>query len=305
MHSATQHSYLNLIGPPYSCLLVDDLECQNAFSYGFGPGGAGGIVVYTGFLDEVLNNSPSHPPQAGLSNTQPSDSLFSWLFGVLLSVPRSSYYYQPTEQQTSELAVLLAHELAHLLLAHHLETLSSTSILIPSVTSIFTDVSRAILFPFTMLFGPFVNDALFQFGKSHSGEVNKMSLMTAGRKLEIEAGWHSAHHSSIRKILIRCWNAELLDLVSARLLAYAGFDPREAIKFWEGRIDRSKLDQDSPRDAVGCAIQGKTDEQDWTTTMTAWAMGRESHPLKKERVQRLKEEIDRWEVEWKKMGKTP
>jgi Peptidase family M48 len=181
-------SSLNLIGPPYSCLVVDDPSCQNAFSYGFGPGGAGGIVVYTGFLDEVLQNTSPHPPSQGILNDPPSNSLFSLLFGSLLAAPRRNNHFQPTEEQTAELAVLLAHELAHLLLAHHLETLSSTSILFPSVISILTDVARVIIFPFTMLFGPFVNDALAQMGTAHSGEVGKLSEMCAGRKLEIEAG---------------------------------------------------------------------------------------------------------------------
>jgi predicted Zn-dependent protease len=94
-----------------------------------------------------------------------------------------------------------------------------------------------------------------------------------------------------------------LDLVSVRLLAYAGFDPREAIRFWESRIDKTKNDSDDPRAVVGCAIQSETDEHDWSTNMASWAMGGEVHPLNEERVQRLKEELERWEVEWKKMGR--
>jgi Zn-dependent protease with chaperone function len=183
----SEQGSVHLIGPPYSCLVVDNPDVQNAFSYGFGPGGAGGVVVYTGFIDEVLHNTPPYAPQLNMV-APPSNSLFATLFGSILSAPRRTSYYQPTEQQTSELAVLLAHELAHLLLAHHLETLSSTSILFPSVLSIFTDVARTILFPITMLFGPFVNDALAQIGKTHSGELGSLSEMCAGRKLEIEAG---------------------------------------------------------------------------------------------------------------------
>ena len=57
----------------------------------------------------------------------------------------------PTEEQTAELATLLAHELAHLVLSHHIETLSSGSIVWPSVLSIVTDAIRAFLFPVTML----------------------------------------------------------------------------------------------------------------------------------------------------------
>lgn len=277
-------SSIHLIGPPYSCLVVDNPDSQNAFSYGFGPGGAGGVVVYTGFLDEVLRNTPPYSPP---SVAPPSNSIFSKLFGSLLAAPRRTTYYQPTEQQTSELAVLLAHELAHLLLAHHLETLSSTSIFIPSVVSIFTDVARTILFPITMFFGPFVNDALAQMGKNHSGEIGSLGEMCAGRKLEIEA-----------------------DLVSARLLAYAGFDPRDAIRFWESRLGdpststSSSASSSLPKKAcVGCAIRGNTEERDWATTTASWAMGREIHPLNEERVQKLREELMRWETEWNRLGR--
>jgi len=288
LHPSGSHHDLNLIGPPYSCLVVDNPESQNAFSYGFGPGGAGGIVVYTGFINEVVRGAP-YVPQPAVA--PPSNSIFSKLFGSILIAPRRNTHYQPTEQQTTELAVLLAHELAHLLLAHHLETLSSTSILIPSVVSIFTDVARTVLFPFTMLFGPFVNDALAQMGQAHSGELGNLSEMCAGRKLEIEA-----------------------DLVSARLLAYAGFDPREAIRFWESRLDSSDAPSStssttSPgghhfrKSNVGCAIKGGTDERDWATTTASWAMGREIHPLNEERVKKLREELMRWEVEWSKLGR--
>jgi hypothetical protein len=43
-------------------------------------------------------------------------------------------------------------------LSHHLETLSATSVLIPALVNLAGDVLRVVLFPLTMLFGPFVND---------------------------------------------------------------------------------------------------------------------------------------------------
>jgi hypothetical protein len=111
----------------------------------------------------------------------------------------------------------------------------------------------------------------------------------------------------------------ILDLVSARLLAYAGFDPREAIRFWESRLEAanatgplavastsapSEKPIPQPKKAtVGCAILGKTDEHDWATSTASWAMGREIHPLNEERVLKLKEELRRWEVEWSRLEK--
>lgn len=133
-------------GPPYSLIVVDKPDSSNAFSYGFGPDGGGGIVVFSGFIDDILAKYPPAP------STPPSQevSWLTFLFGGLPSTPPAPHPI-PTEQQTSELAILLAHELSHLILSHHLETLSSGSIIWPGLLSISTDVVRAVLFPITML----------------------------------------------------------------------------------------------------------------------------------------------------------
>lgn len=142
-----------LAGPPYSLMVVDRPDSANAFSYGFGPDGAGGIVVYSGFLDEVLSrNQELSPGPADQGQRQQERSWLSSLFGSFFSLgPVSPPHPIPTQAQTEELAVLVAHELAHLILAHHIETLSSTSIFLPGVLSIGTDILRALLFPVTML----------------------------------------------------------------------------------------------------------------------------------------------------------
>lgn len=134
-------------GPPYSLIVVDKPDSANAFSYGFGPDGGGGIVVFSGFLDDVLSKHPF--PEDSSPPPQQRQSWFSSLFGV----PPSAAPQQrtPTEEQTAELAILLAHELSHLILSHHLETLSSGSIIWPGIISITADVVRAVLFPVTML----------------------------------------------------------------------------------------------------------------------------------------------------------
>lgn len=187
------------LGPPYSVLLVDKPNSSNAFSYGFGPEGAGGVVVYSGFLDEIIRKS-----QRGSSLPEPSPSPHSTSsgFGLLsfftgnpiqpattTTQPTfiSPIEYTPTPEQTNELAILLAHEMAHLVLSHHLETLSSNSILIPTVVGMFADLARTLAFPFTMVFGPFVNDALFEVSKLGTGEVVKSSESCRIKGLEIEA----------------------------------------------------------------------------------------------------------------------
>lgn len=154
-----------IAGPPYSLLIVDKPDASNAFSYGFGPDGASGIVIYSGFLDDILSKAPSRETAA----PQQIPEKTSWLpqvFGSFFafSPPSSSVrpHPTPTQEQTEELAILLAHEVAHLVLSHHLETLSSATIIVPAVISMAADIARTLLFPITMLFGPFVNDAVAQ-----------------------------------------------------------------------------------------------------------------------------------------------
>lgn len=177
-----------IAGPPYSLLVVDKPDASNAFSYGFGPDGGGGVVVYSGFLDDVLSKGQCEPATQQPKNT----SWWSYLFGSLGTTPPRPSHPVPTAEQTSELAILLAHELAHLVLSHHLETLSSATIIMPGVLSIVSDVVRAFLFPITMLFGPFVNDAVAQLGKVGSGEMSRLGEYCTTAKQEVEADVVSA-----------------------------------------------------------------------------------------------------------------
>ncbi|KAI0001423.1 hypothetical protein BJV74DRAFT_876706 [Russula compacta] len=250
-----------IAGPPYSLIVIDDPNANNAFSYGFGPDGAGGIVVFSGFIDNILSKDKAAAApkvsDAGDSASQSSGgtsstSLWSKLFGGLfLAVPPPPpppAQYRPTPEQTTDLAVLLAHELSHLVLSHHLETLSSMTIFVPGVLSLVSDFIRAFVFPITMLLGPFVNDAVADLGKAGSGELSKLGEYCTSMKQEVEA-----------------------DVVSARLLAHAGFDPRKAVQFWENR--------DASAPAFTLKIVGS------------------GHPVNEVRVEKLREELDRWRTE--------
>ncbi|KAF7424476.1 hypothetical protein PC9H_009783 [Pleurotus ostreatus] len=252
-------------GPPYSLLFVDKPEASNAFSYGFGPNGGGGIVVYSGFLDEIL----SSPPADGAVVTAPPEEKSWWssIVDSLLGRRPPPSHPIPTREQTADLAVLLAHELAHLVLSHHLETLSSGTIIIPTLISIITDVVRTVLFPITMLFGPFVNDAVAQLGKVGSGELVKMGDYCTSMSQEVEA-----------------------DVVSARLLAHAGFDARHAVRFWEKRSEFGKSE-------CGHADKDKDELSSTSTRMLPRQIMGSSHPMNQVRVERLRSELDRWEAE--------
>lgn len=174
-------------GPPYSLIIVEDPDACNAFSYGFGPDGAGGIVVFSGFLDTILAASQREPPPP-----PPPKSVFASLFSGLLAPPPLVVRYRPTREQTTDLAILLAHELSHLVLSHHLETLSSMTIFVPGMLSMASDLIRTLLFPVTMLFGPFVNDAVADLGKAGSFELSKLGEYCTTMNQEIEADVVSA-----------------------------------------------------------------------------------------------------------------
>ncbi|KAI0833334.1 peptidase family M48-domain-containing protein [Trametes gibbosa] len=253
-----------IAGPPYSLLVIDKPDSSNAFSYGFGPDGGGGIVVFSGFLDEVLARNRCATPE-------PEPEPRSWLAQLFGLAPRPRPRPAPTEQQTAELATLLAHELAHLVLSHHIETLSSGSIVWPSVLSIVTDAVRAFLFPITMLFGPFINDALAGVGKVGAGEFSQLSEYCTSQKQEVEA-----------------------DVVSARILAHAGFDPRDAARFWEARQDTPKTAECSPARAEATATTGSVVSE--VLALPRRLMG-ETHPVQQVRVAKLRAELERWEAE--------
>ncbi|KAJ7707701.1 peptidase family M48-domain-containing protein [Mycena rosella] len=225
-------------GPPYSLLVVDKPEASNAFSYGFGPDGGGGIVVYSGFLDEILSRAP---PENEVVGPEPQSSV-------------------PTASQTAELAILLSHELAHLVLSHHLETLSSATIIIPGVMSIISDIIRVVIFPVTMIFGPFVNDAVAQLGKLGSGEMEKVGEYCTSVKQEIEA-----------------------DVVSVRLLAHAGYDARKAVTFWEHRTNS--------------LAECSSDHKEHPSSSFVHKITGSQHPVNEVRVNSLKGELLRWETE--------
>lgn len=201
----------NIPGPPYSLVLIDNPDSNNAFSYGFGPDGAGGIVVFSGFLNQIFEKYPLEP----VASEQPS-SWWTSVFGGFFSSP-SVVHYRPTPEQTSDLAVLLAHELSHLVLSHHLETLSSRTIVIPGILSILSDLVRTLTFPLTMLFGPFVNDAVAQMGKVGSGQLGVIHENYTTMMQEIEADVVSA-----RLVVLSTVSSKIL---SAHTISISSFVP--------------------------------------------------------------------------------
>ncbi|KAH6909082.1 hypothetical protein BKA70DRAFT_1371760 [Coprinopsis sp. MPI-PUGE-AT-0042] len=234
----------------FSLLLVDSPADSNAFSYGFWPNGGSGVVVYSGFLDDIFAKIPL------VWETPPDDR--PWLTKLFGTTPSPQARPVITQEHTTDLAVLLAHELSHLILAHHLETLSASTVVVPGTIAILADLVRAVIFPITMFFGPFVNDAVAHMGSIGSGELKRMGDWCTTSKQEIEA-----------------------DVVSARILAYAGFDARDAIKFWETRQDHG----------AECNIVEKDKRKDFNIQHIAG----DGHPENAKRIEVLRQELERWE----------
>lgn len=111
-------------------------------------------------------------------------------------------------------------------------------------------------------------------GKIGSGEVTKLSVLCTTRLQELEA-----------------------DVVSTRLLAYAGFDPHSTITFWESRTPTVygsvsecatwKEDAKDAREAEGDALSRKS----------AFSLFGSTHPLNDTRVGALADELLRWSTE--------
>ncbi|ORX35732.1 peptidase family M48-domain-containing protein [Kockovaella imperatae] len=248
------------IGPPYSLLLLEKSE-ENAFSYGFGGKGAGGVVVYTGLLDSILASGQEVEPEPLTARTGVSgffSSLFSGLFG-----PAPAPHPQPTEAQSLRLASVLAHEMGHLILSHHLETLSQQQVLWPSVLGLSMDLTRAFIWPLTWILGPTVNDALANVGKTSADEM-------ADRYGQIGFQWKHEYEA---------------DLAGLRILGLAGYDPRAALSYFSDSV--ATLHEIQPLDQAN---------NSWTNSLFRFWV-RSTHPTPEQRGRAIHNELERWQQE--------
>ncbi|KAG8743271.1 hypothetical protein FRC11_013921, partial [Ceratobasidium sp. 423] len=176
-----------------------------------------------------------------------------------------------------KLATLLAHELSHLLLSHHLKMLSSGTIFLPSVIGIISDVVCVLLFPITMVMGPFVNDAVTNFTKVELGGITRSGSTCQSSELEFKA-----------------------NMISTQILASARFDPCCTVEFWEGHQLSPPTSSDQPID-TGPSLRVVTPLPSvpgtfWMSHSSA-AGPDDSHPLTQAQLHMLKKELKGWEKE--------
>lgn len=84
----------------------------------------------------------------------------------------------------------------------------------------------------------------------------------------------------------------VLTAAAGRLLAHAGFDPRNAVRFWEGRHETERTAECSPGRA-GDVVR----DREWERTSLPMRWMGASHPMNVVRVERLKDELRRWELQ--------
>ncbi|CDZ96618.1 Peptidase M48 [Phaffia rhodozyma] len=224
----------------------------------------------------ALATAPTQPsPSTLTTESTQSKSLLSFFFGdafsTLLAKPSSSPTSGPTEEQTLHLAAILAHEMSHLLLSHHLETLSQTSVVLPSMMGLLIDLARAALFPITFVFGPLFNDAIANFGKMSTSTIKTATENCSNQVLEIEA-----------------------DLVGLRILAHSQrFNPYKAAQFWLPSRAPTGV-RESPDKSWFAAWRG-IGLSDTASTIAR----NESHPRDELRKLAVDGELERWRKAWR------
>lgn len=197
--------------------------------------------MIVGFLKEVLGDAsqPNYSPSASLSSSTPHPSRLASFFSRPSTAskalpqpdPIASYLTPttlPTQEQCKSLAVLLSHEVSHLILSHTLESYASMNLLVPHLSRLASDgpfrsssavegrgnlltflvqspVLRTLLYPVTAILGPFFNDALgktFNEGaQAGFGFWAHAANSCESRKLESEADLVALRQVLLRSLL--------------------------------------------------------------------------------------------------------
>ncbi|KAG2204093.1 hypothetical protein INT46_011105 [Mucor plumbeus] len=118
------------------------------------------------------------------------------------------------DYDTTRMAVILSHEIAHSLQRHFVEQHGFASLMF-----MLGDISRGVFWMITESMGPYVNQKINEYISTF---ITLETQTTYNRKLEKEA-----------------------DLVGLKILAKAGYDPRAAIEVWQRMANlESELEED-------------------------------------------------------------
>ncbi|KAI9021517.1 peptidase family M48-domain-containing protein [Phycomyces nitens] len=170
------------------------------------------------------------------------------------------------EFDTKKIAVILSHEMAHSIQRHFVEQNGLISFL-----TMLVDITRGALWMVTESFGPYINQKI---NDTLSGYIQLHTNLSYNRLLEKEA-----------------------DLVGLKILAKAGYDPREAIAVWNTMAELEKTvanatneNEKTDQSVEHLTAPPETYEALFETLVSAW-FG-ETHPPSEERVIYMKEHME-------------
>ena len=146
------------------------------------PKNGGPLCPYPGFflLDDTHATAYSYGPSISTGFIV----LHTSLLHDLDLDPEKTAYALTTNRHL--VAFIIAHELGHLLLHHHLESISQV-LFYPSLGAVLVDFFRSIFYPFFVMFGPFVEEGIRAMGRVTINEGRELVHLCFNRTMEIEA----------------------------------------------------------------------------------------------------------------------
>lgn len=125
-----------------------------------------------------------------------------------------------------------------------------------------------------------MNDALASVGRTTAEEMSKAQFVGFDKEHEYEADLLALRYVFSRPPT-RCCSTVLV-IADTRLLAIAGYDPREAVDDFAGAI--AQLDE----------MQSETERRrPWWSLFKLW---NNSHPSVSERVAKMSDELNKWDA---------
>lgn len=158
----------NNSAPPFPSPRVYLLDDAHATAYSYGPS------ISTGFI--VLHSS----------------------------LLRDLDLEKPPSANSHLVAFIIAHEIGHLLLYHHLESVSQM-LFYSSLGEVLVDFFQSIFYPFFVMFGPFVEEGMRAMGRVAITEGRELVHLCFSTTMEIEADFIALRSVAKNKTRRRSW----------------------------------------------------------------------------------------------------
>ncbi|KAF1806086.1 peptidase family M48-domain-containing protein [Mucor lusitanicus] len=226
----------NLAGPavddirdPVRCYADDDRRQQRSRQIQVVPSNlptSGDVDVMVSTEEEEEEFRPAIPKRDFEVNViWDSTTVNAMCAGSRLIVYNLLIHYM--DYDTTRMAVILSHEIAHSLQRHFVEQHGFASLMF-----MLGDITRGVFWMITESMGPYVNQKINEYISTF---ITLETQTTYNRKLEKEA-----------------------DLVGLKILAKAGYDPRAAVDVWQRMADlESELGEDLKSSTKDPVVQNR------------------------------------------------